>query len=93
MKKYFLLIIFFSINNHTFACDLKIGDNTNNAISTWLGSNSEFSKAYKIGKCALDEALNKLPISQRRVIANLIAKSYNFIETESNKDELLTYNY
>lgn len=93
MKKYFFLTIFFLIGNHTFACGLKFNDNTNNVMSTWLGNNSEFSKAYKTGKCALDEALNKLPVSQRRVIANLIAKSYSFTETENNTEELLTYNY
>ena len=89
MKKYFFLTIFFLTSNHIFACE----SNFNDAMKTWLGDNSEFSKAYKTGKCALDAALNKLPVSQRKVIANLIAKSYNFIEIESNKKELLTYNY
>jgi hypothetical protein len=93
MKKYYFLTIFFLISNHTFACDLKFNDNINNVMSTWLGNNSEFSKVYKIGKCALDKALNELPASQRRVIANLIAKSYNFTETKSNTEKLLTYNY
>ena len=93
MKKYFFLTIFVLISNHAFSCELKFNDNINNAMSTWLGNNSEFSKAYKTGKCALDAALNKLPVSQRKVIANLIAKSYNFIEIENNKEELLTYNY
>ena len=93
MKKYFFFFFFFLISNHTFSCELKFNDNINNKISIWLGNNSEFSKAYKTGKCALDAALNKLPVSQRKVIANLIAKSYNFIEIENNKEELLTYNY
>jgi hypothetical protein len=93
MKKYFFLTIFFLISNHIFACESSFNNNINDAMKTWLGDNSEFSKAYKTGKCALDTALNKLPVSQRKVIANLIAKSYNFIEIESNKKELLTYNY
>lgn len=93
MKKYLFLTIFFLTSNYIFACELKFNNNTNNIMSAWLGNNSEFSKAYKAGKCALDEALNKLPISQRKVIANLIAKSYNYAETESNKEKLLTYNY
>ena len=39
------------------------------------------------------DRLSKLPVAQRKVIANLIAKSYNSIEIENNKEELLTYNY
>jgi hypothetical protein len=93
MKKYYFLTIFFLISNHIFACESSLNNNVNDAMGTWLGNNSEFSKAYKTGKCALDVALNKLPISQRKIIANLIAKSYNFVEIENNKDELLTYNY
>ena len=89
MKKYFFLTIFFLTSNHIFACE----SNFNDAMKTWLGDNSEFSKAYKTGKCALDAALNKLPVSQRKVIANLIAKSYNYTKIENNKEELLTYNY
>jgi len=93
MKKYYFLTIFFLISNHIFACESSLNNNVNDAMETWLGNNSEFSKAYKTGKCALDVALNKLPISQRKIIANLIAKSYNFVEIENNKEELLTYNY
>ena len=93
MKKYFFLAIFFLLNNSIFACEFNFKNNINDVMKTWLGDNSEFSKAYKTGKCALDTALSKLPISQRKVIANLIAKSYNFIDTEINKEELLTYNY
>ena len=94
MKKYIFLTIFFLISNHNFACELNFNNNINgDAVKTWLGNNSEFSKAYNTGKCALDAALSKLPVSQRKVIANLIAKSYNFIEIENDKEELLTYNY
>ena len=93
MKKIFFLTIFFLISNHIFACESNSDNNINDSMKIWLGNNSEFSKAYKTGKCALDAALNKLPISQRKIIANLIAKSYNFVEIENNKEELLTYNY
>ena len=93
MKKYFFLAIFFSFSNCIFACEFNFKNNINDVMKTWLGDNSEFSKAYKNGKCALDVALNKLSVSERKVIANLIAKSYNFVEIESNKKELLTYNY
>ena len=93
MKKHFFLTIFLLISNQTFACVLKFNGNTDNEISAWLGNNSEFSKAYKTGKCALDDVLINLPIEQRRVIANLIAKSYNLNEGENNTEKLLTYNY
>ena len=39
----------------------------------------------------LDEALNNLPIQERKVIVNLIAKSYAF--EAKNLDLLKTYNY
>ncbi|MDC0651832.1 hypothetical protein OAP55_01100, partial [Alphaproteobacteria bacterium] len=78
-------------SSNALACKLQFNDNTNDVMSAWLGNNSEFSKAYKAGKCALDEALNNLPAEQRKVIANLIANSYSF--SENNTKELLTYNY
>ena len=56
-----------------------------------MGSNSEFSKAYKNGKCALDKALNDLPLKERLVIAKLIAKSYKI--EKKKEQEILTYNY
>ena len=37
---------------------------------------ANFSKSFIIGKCALNEALNLLPLEERKIIANLIAKSY-----------------
>ena len=46
---------------------------------------------YKDGKCVLDKALVNIPIEQRKVIANLIAKSYS-IEAKKVK-EFLNYNY
>ena len=92
MKKYFV-IIFFLISNYAITCDSVFYDNKNDTINAWLGNNSEFSKAYQTGKCALDVALGKLSTSQKRVIANLIAKSYNSIEIKKNNKELLTYNY
>ena len=93
MKKFFFLTIFFLTGSHVFACETNLNNNNNDAMKTWLGDNSEFSKAYKNGKCALDVALSKLPVAQRKVIANLIAKSYNYTKIENNKEELLTYNY
>ena len=73
MKRIIFFISLILLNN-SYACEdtnFKIDD-----ITIWLGSNSKFSQAYREGKCVLDKALIDLPIEQRRVIANLIAKSY-----------------
>ncbi len=42
-----------------------------------IGKKSQFYDAYKQGKCVLQEALKPLPEDQRKVIAKLIAKTYN----------------
>ena len=91
MKKYFILIVLLFISNFVIACELKTNNELDDKIQVWLGKNSEFSKAYKSSKCALDEVLNNLPVSQRRVIANLIAQSYKL--STNSIDSLLTYNY
>ena len=73
MKRIIFFISLILLNN-SYACEetnLKTDD-----ITIWLGINSKFSQAYREGKCVLDKALIDLPIEQRRVIANLIAKSY-----------------
>ena len=41
-----------------------------------MGKKSKFYDAYKQGKCVLEDALKTLPMEQRKVIANLIAKTY-----------------
>ena len=87
----FMILILFTITKVSFACDNKVDYANKNEISVWLGDNSLFSKAYKDGKCVLDKALVDLPIEQRRIIANLIAKSYS-IDIQNNK-EILNYNY
>ena len=90
MKKIIFIISLIFINN-SYACE-----NTNfkieiDNIAIWLGNNSKFSQEYRKGKCVLDKALINLPVEQRRVIANLIAKSY----TQSLKKfkESSTYQY
>tara|TARA_S200000501_G_C20546001_1_gene622246 strand:+ start:267 stop:551 length:285 start_codon:yes stop_codon:yes gene_type:complete len=73
MKRIIFFISLILLNN-SYACEetnLKTDD-----ITIWLGSNSKFSQEYRKGKCALDEALIDLPLEQKKVIANLIAKSY-----------------
>ena len=87
----FITLVVFTFTNISFACDNKADYANKNEISLWLGDNSLFSKAYNNGKCVLDKVLVDLPIEQRRVIANLIAKSYS-IEIQNTK-EVLNYNY
>ena len=68
------IIILFS-TNLTIACqffDTDFTDNTNKL----MGKKSNFYDAYKQGKCVLEEALKPLPEEQKRIIANLIAKTY-----------------
>ena len=89
MKK-ILLIIIFSFSFNSFSCE--VNNNSNKSLmEVWIGNNSNFSKAYSKGKCALDKALNDISAEERRVIANLIAKTYAH-ELE-NLDKLKTYNY
>ena len=89
MKK-ILLIIIFSLSFNSFSCE--VSNNSNESlIEVWIGNNSNFSKAYSKGKCALDKALNDISAEERKVIANLIAKTYAH-ELE-NLDKLKTYNY
>ena len=89
--KIFVILIALLFTNLSLACNEDVKDNSKSEISVWLGDNSLFSKAYKDGKCVLDKALVNIPIEQRKVIANLIAKSYGI---EANKlKELSNYNY
>ena len=90
--KYCLIFAFLILNFTTSACDTELeNSNSEKQLKEWLGSNSSFSRSYKEGKCALDKALGKLPVNEKKVIANLIAKSYEF---EINSiEKLQTYNY
>lgn len=89
--KIFAILAALLFTNFLLACDEEINDDSKSEISVWLGDNSLFSKAYKDGKCVLDKALVNIPIEQRKVIANLIAKSY-IMEAKKIK-ELSNYNY
>jgi len=89
--KIFVILVTLSFTNLSLACNEDVNNKSKSEISVWLGDNSLFSKAYKDGKCVLDKALVNIPIEQRKVIANLIAKSY---DTEANKlEEISNYNY
>ena len=89
--KIFATLVTLLFTNLTLACNEDVNEKRKSEISVWLGDNSLFSKAYKDGKCVLDKALVNIPIEQRKVIANLIAKSYG-IEAKKLK-ELSNYNY
>ena len=92
MIKFILIFITLCFSIKSFACDfIKENTDSDKQIKQWLGNDSNFSKSYIEGKCALDKALKKLPVSEKKVIANLIAKSYGF-EIKSIK-KLQTYNY
>ena len=89
--KIFIILVTLLLTNLSLACNEDINVNSQSEISVWLGDNSLFSKAYKEGKCVLDKVLVNIPIEQRKVIANLIAKSYS-IEARNLK-EISNYNY
>ena len=89
--KIFVILITLLFTNFSLACNEDVNDKSKNEISIWLGDNSLFSKAYKDGKCVLDKALVNIPVEQRKIIANLIAKSYS-IEAKRQK-EISNYNY
>ena len=74
--KYILLTIstlFFT--NLNLACDF-IDENSVINSKKLMGKKSQFYDAYKQGKCVLEEALKPLPKEQKKIIANLIAKTY-----------------
>ena len=89
--KTFVILVALLFTNFSLAYNEDVNENNKSEVSIWLGGNSLFSKAYKDGKCVLDKALVNIPIEQRKVIANLIAKSYG-IEAKKLK-ELSNYNY
>ena len=90
--KILLTFIILVISINSSACELGIVEKSNiQQFNSWLGNNSSFARSFIEGKCALDKALNKLPISQKKVIANLIAKAYG-VEIKNIK-KLNSYNY
>jgi len=92
MKKViFLIFLVLTLGKSVFACDSAPRKINNDDIGIWLGKKSNLSKVYEHGKCALDQVLGALPIEQRIVIANLIAKSY--ANSKKKLKETSTYNY
>ena len=84
--KRIIFIVSLIVLNKSYACENNNIKTDRDYIANWLGSNSYFSASYKKGKCALDTVLSDLSLEQRRVIANLIAKSYSQSIKNSNEN-------
>ena len=76
MKLFFIFFASFLFITNSNACDHLTYTNEGN-VNLLMGKKAKFYDAYKQGKCVLDNALKTFPIEQRKVIANLIAKTYN----------------
>ena len=75
MRLFTIIIFNILIAFNAMTCDfLQITEE--NKANFLMGKKSKFYDAYKQGKCVLDDALKPLSEEQRKVIANLIAKSY-----------------
>ena len=79
----YLIIIFSLISLNTFACESK-SSIPNNDIQICLGKNSEFSKTLNKSKCLLDKELAGLSLYNKKLIAQLILKSYETEEKVNN---------
>ncbi len=89
--KRIIFIVSLIVLNKSYACENNNFKTDKDDIANWLGNNSYFSASYKKGKCALDSVLSDLSLEQRRVIANLIAKSYS--QSIKNSNENLNYHH
>ena len=69
--------LFFSFN--ILSCDY-FTVNKDADVYSLMGKKSKFYDAYKQGRCVLEDALKPLTDEQRRIIANLIAKSYTTVK-------------
>ncbi len=75
MKLLTIFILNFFIIFNAMTCDfLQISEQ--DEANFLMGKKSKIYDAYRQGKCVLDTALEPLSDEQRKVIANLIAKSY-----------------
>ena len=74
MKFLISTISLFFFTNVALTCDYIDEGAINN--TKLRGKKSQFYDAYKQGKCVLEEALKPLPEEQKKIIANLIAKTY-----------------
>ena len=75
MKYLLLTVSFILFSNFSQTCDFIDKSSVNNSKKL-MGKKSQFYDAYKQGRCVLEEALKPLPAEQRKIITNLIAKTY-----------------
>ena len=75
MKYLISIVSLFFFSKLALTCDfIDEGSITNS--TKLMGKKSQFYDAYKQGKCVLEEVLEPLPEEQKKIIANLIAKTY-----------------
>lgn len=75
----FIILICTTITLNSFACDnIDLTKNSfeTNKLSIWLGKNSEFSKTFIKSKCMLEEQLQGMSLSKKKLIVKLISQSY-----------------
>ena len=78
MKKILFAVVGILTTFRLEACDHL--DLTSDDINLLMGKKSKFYDAYKQGKCVFEDALSPFTLEQRKLIASLIAKSYNEIK-------------
>ncbi|RPH07619.1 MAG: hypothetical protein CBC53_001185 [Alphaproteobacteria bacterium TMED93] len=79
MKKLYFIIVSFFLIFDAFTCDYFNTSDYDN-VQALMGKKSKIYDAYKQGKCVLEDVLQPLTNEQRKIIANLIAKSYTSVE-------------
>ena len=79
MKIIYILTFFLLINAKSHSCEYFSSKGIEN-IQNLMGKKSKIYDAYRQGKCVLENALEPLTDEQRKIIANLIAKSYTEIK-------------
>ena len=77
MRKFILIFSMSFFINSVNACEETFSESTIGFLS-WLGKDSKMSTNYIKGRCAIDNALNSVSGPQRRVIINMVAKSYEY---------------
>ena len=86
MKSIPILFLIFILGKSISACDNKYND-----LHKWLGKNSEMSKTFKNAKCAIDSALNNVPLKERITIINIIKQSYKIEINKSSPNNYYEY--
>jgi hypothetical protein len=79
MRKFYFILVSFFLTFNAFTCDYFSTSDYDN-VQALMGKKSKIYDAYKQGKCVLEDVLQPLSNEQRKIIANLIAKSYTSIE-------------